>query len=122
MGSHSKAKPADPTVLTRTLHILEFAEEERGKTVYVAICRQNEKRRERSVKRNRKCDCAVKHIRKLHRKDAGIRIASFFVWLLPQWLILPADGISYCLCKYGHFEDFSIKESNPSEAYRFWYN
>jgi hypothetical protein len=28
---------------TRTPHILEFTEEERGKTVYVAICWQNEK-------------------------------------------------------------------------------
>jgi hypothetical protein len=27
----------------RTPHILEFTEEERGKTVYVAICWQNEK-------------------------------------------------------------------------------
>jgi hypothetical protein len=41
--------PANPeslthTVLaTRTPHILEFTEEERGKTVYVAICWQNEK-------------------------------------------------------------------------------
>jgi hypothetical protein len=66
MGSKSKAKPsgvngaviiyavletppATPDVLnrsvlaTRTPHILEFAEEERGKTVYVAICWQNEK-------------------------------------------------------------------------------
>jgi hypothetical protein len=66
MGSDSKAKsydvngavvayavldapPVDPTVLTRTAlttrtpHILEFTEEERGKTVYVAICWQNEK-------------------------------------------------------------------------------
>ena len=66
MGSSSKAKPygtvgaviayavldappADPDALTRTLlatrtpHILEFTEEERGKTVYVAICWQNEK-------------------------------------------------------------------------------
>ena len=66
MGSDSKAKPygingaviayavldtppADPDALTRnvlatrTPHILEFTEEERGKTVYVAICWQNEK-------------------------------------------------------------------------------
>jgi hypothetical protein len=66
MGSNSKAKPygvngaviiyavldtppADHSALihsvlaTRTPHILEFTEEERGKTVYVAICWQNEK-------------------------------------------------------------------------------
>jgi hypothetical protein len=66
MGSDSKAKPygvngaviiyavldappADHSALTssvlatRTPHILEFTEEERGKTVYVAICWQNEK-------------------------------------------------------------------------------
>jgi hypothetical protein len=66
MGSSSKAKPygvngaviayamldappADPSALTRTAlatrtpHTLEFTEEERGKTVYVAICWQNEK-------------------------------------------------------------------------------
>jgi hypothetical protein len=66
MGSDSKAKPygvngaviiyavldaspADHGALTRSLlatrtpHILEFTEEERGKTVYVAICWQNEK-------------------------------------------------------------------------------
>jgi hypothetical protein len=64
MGSHGKAKPygtvgatiayatldappADPSDLTRnvlatrTPHVLEFAEEERGRTVYVAICWQN---------------------------------------------------------------------------------
>ena len=41
--------PADPGALihsvlaTRTPHILEFTEEERGKTVYVAICWQNER-------------------------------------------------------------------------------
>jgi hypothetical protein len=41
--------PADPAVLTRSVlatrtpHTLEFTEEERGKTVYVAICWQNEK-------------------------------------------------------------------------------
>jgi hypothetical protein len=41
--------PADVNALsrsalaTRTPHILEFTEEERGKTVYVAICWQNEK-------------------------------------------------------------------------------
>jgi hypothetical protein len=41
--------PADPTVLTRTTlatrtpHILEFTEEERGKTVYVTICWQKDK-------------------------------------------------------------------------------
>jgi hypothetical protein len=66
MGSDSKAKPygvngavivyavldvppADINALirsvlaTRTPHILEFTEEERGKTVYMAICWQNEK-------------------------------------------------------------------------------
>jgi hypothetical protein len=66
MGSSSKAKPygvngaligydvlstppASPTVLsrnalaTRTPFTLEFTEEERGKTVYIAICWQNEK-------------------------------------------------------------------------------
>jgi hypothetical protein len=66
MGSDSKAKPygvigaviayavldAPPAgagaltrnvLATRTPHILEFTEEERGKTVYVAICWQNEK-------------------------------------------------------------------------------
>jgi hypothetical protein len=66
MGSDSKAKPygvngavivyavldtppADVSALTRnvlatrTPHTLEFTEEERGKTVYVAICWQNEK-------------------------------------------------------------------------------
>jgi hypothetical protein len=66
MGSESKAKPygvngavivyavldappADPNALTRSVlatrtpHTLEFTEEERGKTVYVAICWQNEK-------------------------------------------------------------------------------
>jgi hypothetical protein len=43
------APPADVTVLTRSVlatrtpHTLEFTEEERGKTVYVAICWQNEK-------------------------------------------------------------------------------
>ncbi|MDR0751261.1 MAG: hypothetical protein LBF12_01545, partial [Christensenellaceae bacterium] len=43
------APPADVSALirsvlaTRTPHILEFTEEERGKTVYVAICWQNEK-------------------------------------------------------------------------------
>jgi hypothetical protein len=43
------APPADQSVLTRsalatrTPHVLEFTEEERGKTVYVAICWQNEK-------------------------------------------------------------------------------
>jgi hypothetical protein len=43
------APPADVNTLsrsvlaTRTPHILEFAEEERGKTVYIAICWQNEK-------------------------------------------------------------------------------
>ncbi|MDR2765257.1 MAG: hypothetical protein LBB90_09550 [Tannerella sp.] len=65
-GSDSKAKPygtngavivyavldtppADVSALTRSVlatrtpHILEFTEEERGKTVYVAICWQNEK-------------------------------------------------------------------------------
>jgi hypothetical protein len=41
--------PADPDALTRSVlatrtpHVLEFTEEERGKTVYVAICWQNEK-------------------------------------------------------------------------------
>jgi hypothetical protein len=41
--------PADHNALTRTVlatrtpHILEFTEEERGKTVYVVICWQNEK-------------------------------------------------------------------------------
>ena len=66
MGSSSKAKPygvngavivyavldtppADPGALTRSVlatrtpYTLEFTEEERGKTVYVAICWQNEK-------------------------------------------------------------------------------
>jgi hypothetical protein len=66
MGSKSKAKPygvngaviiyavldsppADINALTRnvlatrTPHILEFTDEERGKTVYIAICWQNEK-------------------------------------------------------------------------------
>ena len=66
MGSKSKAKPygvngavivyaildTPPTdvsalshsvLATRTPHILKFVEEERGKTVYVAICWQNEK-------------------------------------------------------------------------------
>ena len=66
MGSDSKAKPygvhgavivyavldtppADPDALTRSVlatrtpHILEFTEAERGKTVYVAICWQNRK-------------------------------------------------------------------------------
>jgi hypothetical protein len=66
MGSKSKAKPygvngglikyavldeppADHNALTRTVlatrtpHILEFTEEERGKTVYIVICWQNEK-------------------------------------------------------------------------------
>ena len=66
MGSDSKAKPygtigaviayavldappADPDALTRTVlatrtpYIIEFTEEERGKTVYAAICWQNEK-------------------------------------------------------------------------------
>jgi hypothetical protein len=66
MGSSSKAKPYGVTgaviiyavldappanhsaltrsvLATRTPHILEFTEEERGKTVYVAICWQNEK-------------------------------------------------------------------------------
>jgi hypothetical protein len=66
MGSKSKAKPygvigaviafatldvppANPSALTRTVlatrtpHTLEFTEEERGKTVYIAICWQNEK-------------------------------------------------------------------------------
>ncbi|MDR1129541.1 MAG: hypothetical protein LBK96_00985 [Prevotellaceae bacterium] len=65
-GSKSKAKPygvdgavivcavldtppADHSALTRSVlatrtpHILEFTEEERGKTVYIAICWQNEK-------------------------------------------------------------------------------
>jgi hypothetical protein len=43
------APPADHGALTRnvlatrTPHVLEFTEEERGKTVYVAICWQNEK-------------------------------------------------------------------------------
>jgi hypothetical protein len=43
------APPANPDALTRTVlatrtpHVLEFTEEERGKTVYVAICWQNEK-------------------------------------------------------------------------------
>jgi hypothetical protein len=43
------APPADHNALTRTVlatrtpHILEFIEEERGKTVYVVICWQNEK-------------------------------------------------------------------------------
>lgn len=43
------APPADHSALTRSVlatrtpHILEFTEEERGKTVYVAICWQNEK-------------------------------------------------------------------------------
>jgi hypothetical protein len=43
------ATPADQNALTRSLlatrtpHTLEFSEEERGKTVYVAICWQNEK-------------------------------------------------------------------------------
>jgi hypothetical protein len=43
------APPADQSALTRdvlatrTPHILEFTEEERGKTVYVAACWQNEK-------------------------------------------------------------------------------
>jgi hypothetical protein len=41
--------PADPNALTRTVlatrtpHVLEFTEEERGQKVYVAICWQNEK-------------------------------------------------------------------------------
>ncbi|MDR2811286.1 MAG: hypothetical protein LBB84_12165 [Tannerellaceae bacterium] len=41
--------PVRPTALSRTLlatrtpHTLEFVEEERGKTVYVAVCWQNEK-------------------------------------------------------------------------------
>jgi hypothetical protein len=66
MGSDSKAKPygvngavivyavlnappadvnalAHSVLATRTPHILEFTEEERGKTVYIAICWQNEK-------------------------------------------------------------------------------
>jgi hypothetical protein len=66
MNSNSKAKPygingaviayavldtppADPNVLnrialaTRTPHVLEFTEEERGKRVYFAICWQNER-------------------------------------------------------------------------------
>jgi hypothetical protein len=66
MGSKSKARPygvngalvkfavldtppADHNALTRTVlatrtpHILEFTEEERGKTVYIVICWQNEK-------------------------------------------------------------------------------
>lgn len=43
------APPADVAALirsvlaTRTPHVLEFTEEERGKTVYVAICWQNER-------------------------------------------------------------------------------
>jgi hypothetical protein len=43
------APPADVNALTRSVlairtpHILEFTEEERGKTVYVVICWQNEK-------------------------------------------------------------------------------
>jgi hypothetical protein len=43
------APPAGPDALTRTApatrtpYILEFAEAERGRTVYVVICRQNEK-------------------------------------------------------------------------------
>jgi hypothetical protein len=43
------APPADVSALTRSVpatrtpHVLEFTEEERGKTVYVAICWQNEK-------------------------------------------------------------------------------
>lgn len=43
------APPIDHSALTRTVlatrtpHILEFTEEERGKTVYIAICWQNEK-------------------------------------------------------------------------------
>jgi hypothetical protein len=43
------APPADVSALTRSVlatrtpHILEFTEEERGKTVYVAICWKNEK-------------------------------------------------------------------------------
>ncbi|MDR2469627.1 MAG: hypothetical protein LBD27_04005, partial [Tannerella sp.] len=43
------APPASPYALTstvlatRTPHTFEFAEEERGKTVYIAICWQNEK-------------------------------------------------------------------------------
>jgi hypothetical protein len=45
----SPTPPADITALTRnvqaprTPHTLEFAEEERGKTVYVAICSGKEK-------------------------------------------------------------------------------
>ncbi|MDR2115178.1 MAG: hypothetical protein LBP87_02230, partial [Planctomycetaceae bacterium] len=41
--------PADPNALTRTVlatrtpHVLDFTEEERGQKVYVAICWQNEK-------------------------------------------------------------------------------
>jgi hypothetical protein len=43
------APPADHSALTRSVlatrtpHVLEFPEEDRGKTVYVAICWQNEK-------------------------------------------------------------------------------
>jgi hypothetical protein len=43
------APPADHSALTRSVlatrtpHILEFTEEKRGKTVYIAICWQNEK-------------------------------------------------------------------------------
>jgi hypothetical protein len=43
------APPADISALsrsvlaTRTPHILEFTEEERAKTVYIAVCWQNEK-------------------------------------------------------------------------------
>ena len=43
------APPASPAELTRSVlatrtpHLLEFADDERGKTVYVAICWQNEK-------------------------------------------------------------------------------
>jgi hypothetical protein len=43
------APPASPDALTRSVlatrtpHILEFSEEERGKTLYVAICWQNQK-------------------------------------------------------------------------------
>lgn len=43
------APPADHSALTRSVlatrtpHILEFAEEERGKKVYIAVCWQNEK-------------------------------------------------------------------------------
>ena len=66
MGSNSKAKPygttgaiiacavldappAHPGALTRSIlatrtpYILEFTEEERGKTVFIAICWQNKK-------------------------------------------------------------------------------